>query len=167
MFVFMTNDLIKQLGYANLDARLKRISDSMSHSLRAMYRELDIKTEPNWYLVLLIVNEQPNASVMEIAAKLKFTHQSVINMTKKMVQNGYLQSKKDAVDKRKTVFKLTQKAEDNFPLFTHIWEIGKNVIYNLLNQNTEIMKHLELLEANLEEASFGQRIAEELKKQNQ
>nr|WP_299071834.1 MarR family transcriptional regulator [uncultured Allomuricauda sp.] len=158
----MDNDLVKQLGYANLDTRLKRISDKMSHSLRAMYRDLDMDTEPNWYLVLWIVNNQPNVSVMEIAKRLKFTHQSVMTMTNKMINKGYLKSEKDFIDKRKTIFKLTQKAEDSLPLFTQIWEIGKKVTLELLNENTEIMKHLEQLEINLEKASFGERIANEL-----
>lgn len=158
----MHHDLVRQLGYANLDTRLKRISDKMSHSLRAMYRDLDMDTEPNWYLVLWIVNEQPDVSVMEIASRLKFTHQSVITMTHKMTQNGYLLRTKDAADKRKTIFRLTKKAQDKLPLFTEIWEIGKKVTFELLDQNTEIMKHLEALESNLEHKSFGQRITEEL-----
>ena len=159
----MGDDLVRALGYANLDTRLKRISDRMSHSLRSMYKELGIDVEPNWYLVLLIVKEQPNSSVMEIAEKLKFTHQSVINMTNKMIGKDYLISEKDSEDKRKTVFRLTEKAKSNFPLFHRIWEIGKTVIYELLNGKTEIIEHLELLEINLEEASFGQRIAQQLK----
>ena len=158
----MDNDLVKQLGYANLDTRLKRISDKMSHSLRAMYRDLDMDTEPNWYLVLWIVNNQPNVSVMEIAKRLKFTHQSVMTMTNKMINKGYLKSEKDFIDKRRTIFKLTQKAEDSLPLFTQIWEIGKKVTLELLNENIEIMKHLEQLEINLEKASFGERIVNEL-----
>ncbi len=162
----MDNDLIRQLGYANLDTRLKRISDKMSHSLRAMYREFQMDTEPNWYLVLWIVNEQPNISVMEIAARLKFTHQSVIVMTHKMIKKDYLESEKDSIDKRKTIFRLTKKAEEKLPLFTQIWEIGKKVTLELLNENTEIMHHLEELEANLDRASFGQRISNELKKIN-
>lgn len=158
----MEDDLIRQLGYANLDTRLKRISDKMSHSLRSMYRNLKIDTEPNWYLVLWIVSERPNISVMEIASRLKFTHQSVMSMTNKMIEKGYLQSLKDPFDKRKTIFNLTKKAEDAMPLFTKIWEIGKKVTLDLLNENTEIMQHLEQLEANLEKASFGERIANEL-----
>lgn len=161
----MDEDIIRQLGYANLDTRLKRISDQMSHSLRAMYRALEMDTEPNWYLVLWIVNEQPNVSVMEIASRLKFTHQSVITMTHKMINKGYLSSEKDPVDRRKTIFKLTQKAKDTFPLFTRIWEIGKKVTLELLNQNTELMQHLEVLETNLEHLSFGERIAHELKEE--
>lgn len=162
----MDNDLVRHLGYANLDTRLKRISDKMSHSLRAMYHDLDMDTEPNWYLVLWIVNEEPNVSVMEIAVRLKFTHQSVMTITSKMISKGYLLSEKDSIDKRKTIFKLTKKAEDNLPLFTQIWKIGKKVMLELLEQNTEIMQHLERLELNLEQASFGQRIANELNQNN-
>lgn len=161
----MEEDLIKKLGYANLDTRLKRISDNMTHSLRAMYRQLEIDTEPIWYLVLIIVNEKPNVSVMEIAERLKFTHQSVMIMTNKMISRGYLQRSKDSIDKRKTIFKLTKKASENLPLFTKIWEIGKSVTLELLDNNIEIMEHLDRLERNLQEASFGNRIAQELKKQ--
>ena len=100
----MSKDLVKKLGYANLDTRLKRISDHMSHSLRSMYRNLKMDTEPNWYLVLFIVKEKPNVSVMEIAERLKFTHQSVMTMTNKMIAKGYLKSEKDTVDKRKNHF---------------------------------------------------------------
>lgn len=159
----MQDDLIRQLGYANLDTRLKRISDKMSHSLRAMYRSLSMDTEPNWYLILFIVKEHPKVSVMEIANKLKFTHQSVINMTNKMIVKGYLDSAKDPVDKRKTVFKLTKKAVDNLPQFTKIWEVGKEVMFDLLDQQIAIMNHLEILELNLEIESFGERIANRIK----
>lgn len=158
----MNQDLIRQLGYANLDTRLKRISDKMTHSLRAMYKELHIDVEPSWYLVLLIVKSCPNSSVMEIAKKLKFTHQSVNTMTDKMITKEYLTKTKDSVDKRKTVFKLTKKAEENFPLFQEIWEIGKKVIFELLNEDVLIIEHLEVLESNLENNSFGNRIIEKI-----
>ena len=138
----------------------------MSHSLRAMYRELEMDTEPNWYLVLWIVQEQPNVSVMEIASRLKFTHQSVITMTNKMIKKDYLHSEKDISDKRKTIFNLTSKAIKQMPLFTKIWEIGKVVTLELLDKNTAIMHHLESLEKNLEEASFGERIAKRLNSTN-
>jgi len=158
----MNQDLIRQLGYANLDTRLKRISDKMTHSLRAMYKELNIDVEPSWYLVLLIVKSCPNSSIMEIANKLKFTHQSINTMTNKMITKDYLIKAKDSVDKRKTVFNLTKKAHENLPLFTKIWEIGKEVTFELLNEDVLIIEHLEVLESNLEDNSFGNRIIEKI-----
>lgn len=159
----MDNDLIRNMGYANLDTRLKRISDKMSHSIRLMYKQLNIDIEPNWYLVLFLVEESPNISVMEIADRLRFTHQSVINMTNKMIANGYLKSSKDKKDKRKTVFQLTSKAQEKLPLLKKIWEYGKVAIFEMLNKDISIIKHLEVLESNLEQLSFGERMLEKLK----
>ena len=158
----MSDELIRQLGYSILDTRLKRISDKMSHSTRAMYKALGIDIEPSWYLVLTIVRESPSISVMEIAKKLRFTHQSIISMTDKMVSNGYLEKSKDVIDKRKTVFKVTQKAIEGFPKIQKIWDVGTEVIFELLNQDTSITHHLEVLESNLETASFGERIINKL-----
>ncbi|TDQ23890.1 MarR family transcriptional regulator [Tenacibaculum caenipelagi] len=156
----MNNDLVREMGYIALATRLKRISDKMTHSTRLMYRNLNIDIEPNWYLVLIIVQQNPNISVMEIAESLGFTHQSVITMTNKMIKKEYLQASKDEKDKRKTVFNLNQKAIEILPKIEQIWGYGKEVIYELLNEDISIIEHLEVLESNLEKASFGERILE-------
>lgn len=156
----MRNDLIREMGYLALATRLKRISDKMTHSTRLMYRNLNIDIEPNWYLVLIIVKQNPNVSVMSIAKSLGFTHQSVITITNKMVKKDYLQVSKDENDKRKTIFNLTQKTNKILPKIEQIWDYGKEVIYELLNENISIIEHLEVLESNLEKASFGERILE-------
>lgn len=156
----MRNDLVREMGYLALATRLKRISDKMTHSTRLMYRNLNIDIEPNWYLVLIIVKQNPNVSVMNIAKSLGFTHQSVITITNKMVKKDYLQVSKDENDKRKTIFNLTQKANKILPKIEQIWDSGKEVIYELLNENISIIEHLEVLESNLEKASFGERILE-------
>lgn len=161
----MDNDLIRQMGYITLATRLKRISDKMSHSARLMYKSLNIDIEPNWYLVLKIAEETPNISVMEIADKLGFTHQSVITMANKMVKNDYLISSKDKIDRRKTVYILTKKATNTLPEIKEIWAIGKEVIFDILNEDISIINHLETIESNLETSSFGERIL--MKKNNE
>ena len=158
----MDNDIVHEMGYVALATRLKRISDKMNHSTRLMFKNLNMDIEPNWYLVLILVEKKPNISVMEIAEKLNFTHQSVITMTTKMVKRNYLQNSKDIKDKRKTIFNLTSKAIEILPEISKIWEIGKDVIYELLNGDTIITKYLEILESNLDEKSFGQRVINKL-----
>ncbi len=154
----MQNDLVRKMGYIALATRLKRISDKMSHSARLMYKTLGIDVEPNWYLVLKIVEETPDVSVMEIASSLGFTHQSVFTMTKKMIANGYLLSSKDKADKRKTIFKLTEKAHTALPEIHEIWQVGREVIFEILDEDIAIIQHLETIESNLEQKSFGERI---------
>ncbi len=158
----MNNDLIHEMGYIALATRLKRISDKMTYSTRLMYKKMDIDIEPNWYLVIILVKETPNISVMEIAKNLSFTHQSVITMTNKMMNKGYLQISKDIEDKRKTIFNITPKTVEILPQIVEVWKTGKKVIYDLLNGDTAITKHLEILESNLDEKSFGERIINKL-----
>ncbi len=54
----MDFDFIKELGYKALDSRLKRISDRMSHDVRKFYKEFGIDVEPNWYLVLMLLQKK-------------------------------------------------------------------------------------------------------------
>jgi len=158
----MTDDIIHKMGYIALATRLKRVSDKMTYSTRLMYKNLNIDIEPNWYLVLIIVKETPNISVMEIAKKLGFTHQSVITLTNKMVDKNYLKISKDTNDKRKTIFNISSKTTTKLPEIQQVWKKGKEVIYELLNGDIEIIKHLEILESNLEKVSFGERIINKL-----
>ncbi len=159
---YMYTDLVREMGYIALATRLKRISDKMTYSTRLMYKKINIDIEPNWYLVLIIVKENPNISVMEIAKYLGFAHQSIITITNKMVEKEYLQVSKDKKDKRKTIFNLTKKAYVILPKIQKIWEYGKEVIYEILNEDISITKHLEILESNIEETSFGERIIKKI-----
>ncbi|WP_103068391.1 MarR family winged helix-turn-helix transcriptional regulator [Aquimarina sediminis] len=159
----MTEDIVNELGFMALGTRLKRISDRMNHSSRMMYKKLNIDFEPNWYLILLVVEKKPGTSVMEIAASLGFAHQTIMVMTNKMVKKEYLQVSKDDKDRRKTIFHLTEKASEILPQIKQIWEVGKKVIYELLEEDLTIIKHIQVLEQNLEELSFGDRIVNKLK----
>ncbi len=162
----MNADIIDEMGYTALATRLKRISDKMTHSTRLMYKKLDIDIEPNWYLILVIVEQTPNVSVMEIAKKVGFTHQSVQVITSKMLKNDYLRITKDAKDRRKTIFNITEKSTKMLPEIERIWKAGKVAIYELLNENTEIISHLQTLETNLNKSSFGERIIDKLEHKN-
>lgn len=150
------------MGLIALATRLKRISDKMAFSTRAMYKQLKIDIEPNWYLVLSLVREKPGIAVMDIAQQLGFMHQSVITMTDKMVKRDYLESWKDPDDRRRTVFQLTSKAERILPQIEHIWAIGEQVLWELVNEDPSMLHHLDVLEENLQAASFGDRILHKL-----
>ena len=163
----MADDLIKRMGYIALATRLKRISDKMTHSTRLLYKTLDMDIEPNWYLILYLVKETPDISVMEIASSLGFTHQSILSMTNKMFSQDYLTHAKDKTDKRKTVFRITEKAITKLPEIERIWAIGKEVIYEVLNEDTTITAHLDVLEAKLATMSFGERIIEKINLKNE
>jgi DNA-binding MarR family transcriptional regulator len=160
----MQQDIIQQLGYIALPSRLKRISDKMAHSARQMYRQLGMDVEPNWYPVLLLVKDQPGISVTELAAQLKFTHQSVMALTQKMSRKGYLKSGKDKIDARKLVFKLSRKGREVLPQVEAVWAAGQRALDDMLHGDTQLMQYLDRLEAEMEAEGFGERIMGHLEK---
>ena len=78
------------------------------------------------------------------------------------MHKGYLQISKDTEDKRKTIFNITPKTVATLPQIEEVWKTGKEVIYEVLNGDTTITKHLEILESNLDAISFGERILTKL-----
>ncbi|MCB0634041.1 MAG: MarR family transcriptional regulator [Saprospiraceae bacterium] len=159
----MQQDIIQRLGYIALPSRLKRISDKLAHSARQMYRQLGMDIEPNWYPVLLLVQDQPGISVTELAAQLKFTHQSVMALTRKMINTGYLKAGKDSSDGRKLVFQLSRKGREILPKVAAVWDAGRRALEDMLHGDTGIMTYLDRLEAEMEEEGFGERIIGHMK----
>ena len=155
----MENDLIKELEYMGLAPWLKRISDTMVHSGRQMYKSLGFDIEPNWHTIFLLLEKHGTLSVTEIAGKLKFAHPSIISIVEKMRANGYLESYTNPDDKRKQQYKLTEKAVENLPKYKELWLCGVKGIQELFNFDI-LSNELEKLEDALTEKSFKDRTLE-------
>lgn len=157
----MDEDILKELGYLSLASRLKRISDNMIHSGRQMYKDLGYDIEPNWFLVFLTLERHEALPVTEIAAKLRFSHPSVITIINKMTKAGYVESRKCSEDGRKQWLSLTEKARKQLPLYKKVWEAGTHGLEKML-AGFDLLKTLDHLETQLEEQSFRQRTFDEL-----
>jgi len=119
------NDFIKELGYLGFTMRLKRISDAMMHEGRRLYSELDVDIEPNWYVIFKLLKSRGEMSVMDISESIMMAHPSVIAITNKMIDRGYLVSKKDKIDSRKRVLNLSARAVKMLPEYEKIWKAGE------------------------------------------
>lgn len=160
----MERDFIKKLGYRALDNRLKRISDRMSHDTRKFFKQIDIDVEPSWHLVFKLLRENEMLTMVEIAEQLGYTHPSMVAMLKKMTAKGYIISEKDTADKRKQNIKLTHKSLDLLPELEQIWNSCENAIYEMLNKDLSVIKHLDEIEAALKAIPFNERFYNEYHK---
>lgn len=158
----MEEDFVKELGYLSLASRLKRISDTMIHSGRQMYKELHWDIEPNWFLVFLALEKYGSLSVTDIANKLQFSHPSVITIVNKMTKAGYVESSKCAEDGRRQWITLTDKAKQRFPEFRKVWEAGTKGIENMMAGH-DILHTLDHIETQLSKHSFKERTLNEYK----
>ncbi|MEE1944206.1 MarR family winged helix-turn-helix transcriptional regulator [Pedobacter sp. KR3-3] len=157
----MESDIIKAMGYKALDSRLKRISDRMSHDVRRFYKEIGIDIEPNWYLVFMLLQEMGEVPITAIAEPLGYTHPSVAIIVKKMADKGYLQLKKDNVDKRKQMVSLSDKALEMLPQLSKIWESCERAILKMLDGDLAILSYLDGIDLALKTSSFQQRYKQE------
>ncbi|HAA19984.1 MAG TPA: MarR family transcriptional regulator [Cytophagales bacterium] len=157
-------DYIKDLGYRALDSRFKRISDRMAHDIRKVYREQGLEIEPNWYLILLLLKENGQLSIAQIAERLGYAHPTMAILVKKMVAKGFLATQADAQDKRKQQISLSSKAKNMLPQLEEIWARCDEAILQILGNDLQILPLLDAMEARLGSQSFYQRFQDELSK---
>ena len=156
----MEDDFLRKLGYLALATRLKRVSDRMIHSGRAMYKELGIDIEPNWYMIFRLLDQEKMLTVTEIAQRLYFSHPSVIGIVNKMIRNGYLESQPCNEDGRRQLLSLSAKAKEALPQFEQLWKAGITGVEKMI-KDLELLPLLDQLEDRLAQADFMERTLNE------
>ncbi|CAL2105565.1 Winged helix DNA-binding protein [Tenacibaculum sp. 190524A02b] len=149
-------DYLKEIEFAGVTARLKRISDTLMHDARRVYEYLNLSIEPNWHLVFLLLKKEKQLAVTEISAKLNFSHPAIINIIKKMKSKGYIISSTDTKDSRRQIIQLSKKAMQELPKLENEWDEIQLVVSQIFD--TEFLEKLATVEANISEASMLKRL---------
>lgn len=122
------NDFPRELRTLGLTVRLRRVADAIIHDARRLYRELGIDIEPNWHIVLLLIERHPGIGVAEIARRLGMSHPSVSTLVGQIAERGYLDITDDPSDGRRRAVSLTRKAKRILPRLKRIWDAGGGAI---------------------------------------
>ncbi len=153
-------DFVQDLSYLGVTARLKRLSDVFSASIRDYYQHYRIDLEPSWHLVLLYVESVEHCSLKELAEALSYSQPAVTKLVGGMTKKNYLTIDSDTTDKRKKVISLTDKARSKMPLFKGVWESGARAVEQMLDSNPHFLDSLMLLEKAFDDHSFKLRALE-------
>ncbi len=154
-------DFVRRLGPLGLTMRLRRIVDRMVSDARLLYRELGLDIEPNWHAVLLLVNEQPNIGIAEIARQLGIAHPSASVLVKQLEQRGYLRRKNDSADGRRQVLNLTPAAKKKLPELIQVWEAAEQAIQLAIDESgQDVIAAIDAYERSVAATSFRQRTKE-------
>ncbi|REJ77829.1 MAG: GNAT family N-acetyltransferase [Acidobacteria bacterium] len=159
----MDKDFLTDLGFLGFVTRLKRISDTMLHDGRSLYKELGMDIEPNWYVIFRLLESKGEMTVTEIADEIGFAHPSVISIINRMQKAGYVESRQCGDDSRRRLLSLTEKAKFGMPEFERVWKAGVAGTKNLL-RDVQALEFLELLENRIKERGFKERTLEALEK---
>lgn len=156
-------DFVKELNYLGFTMRLKRISDAMMHEGRRLYSDLDVDIEPNWYVIFKLLKSRGAMSVTDIAESIMMAHPSVITITNKMINAGYLFSEKDKTDSRKRVLDLSSRAIKKLPEYEKIWAAGEKGIEEAL-EGLNALEFVSELEDKFFNMGFKERTLTQLDK---
>ena len=159
----MEKDFLKELEFLGVTARLKRLSDVLSYSIKELYKANGIDIEPSWHLVFLMLKRQNKSTMTEIADALNLSQAATTKMITRMTKKGYVVVLKDEHDSRKKILQLSEKANTELPKFEKIWDAGQKSIREILEPNMEFFKYLEEFETQINNKSFKDRAIEHLK----
>lgn len=157
------NDFIKELGYLGFTTRLKRISDALMHDGRRLYKSLEVEIEPNWFVIFKLLESNKKMTVTEIADSVKMAHPSVITITNKMLEKGFLISEKCNNDSRKRELSLSKKSIKNLPKYEKIWNAGIKAMEDVL-KDIKGLEFIEAIEDKFQDKGFKNRTLKLLNK---
>lgn len=103
------NDFVRQQGPAYLAHLLRRLSDELVRGADAWYPEVGVTAPPRTTSTLLALDEHGPLGVTEISALLRQSHPLVINWIKQLQDHGFVETRADADDRRRTVVAPTAK----------------------------------------------------------
>ena len=158
----MKEDFLKELEFLGLTARLKRLSDNLSYSIKELYKVEAVDIEPSWHLVFLILLKEEEVTMTEIADALRFSQPAMTKMITRMKNKGYVDLVNSEKDNRKKIIKLTKRARDEMPRFERIWDAGQKSIREILESNMDFFSSLEEFENQIKIKSFKVRALEKL-----
>ncbi len=156
----MGHDLLRELRYLGITARIKRLSDGLSCSIKELYREKGVNIEPSWHLVFLALKRRETATMTELAAALQLSQPAITKMIRRMIERGYLDAVEDGRDGRKKQLRLSEKAIDELPRLEAIWDAGQKAIEQMLETNQAFFVALDKLERQVRRKSFKTRALE-------
>lgn len=159
----MKNDFLRELEFLGITARLKRLSDAISYSIKDLYKSQDLDIEPSWHLVFLILKNEKEVSLTEIADALNFSQPAMTKMITRMKNKGYVEISISGKDTRKKLIFLSKKAKKELPKFEKIWDAGQKSIRQILKDNMDFFSNLEEFENQILLKSFKDRALENLK----
>jgi len=102
-------DFIRRQGPAYLAHLLRRLSDELVRGADAWSPEVGVTAPPRTTSTLLALDEHGPLGVTEISTLLRQSHPLVINWIKKLQGQGFVKTRVDKGDRRRTVVALTAK----------------------------------------------------------
>lgn len=160
-------DFIQQLGIVALASRLKRLTERMLKEGDKVYISQKIPFQPRWFTTYSLLSQSSKPlSVTEIAETVGLSHPAVIQITRDMIKQGILITRKDPLDGRRRLLTLSLKGKKLLPRLETIWLHFEEATREIFDEvGFDFLAAIEQLERSFERQEMGNRIISRIKKQ--
>ena len=124
---------IEELGELFLGTRLKRLSDHLYDEVDKIYKRHNIELSSRITAIIFLLYQDGDAAITEIADALGITHPAVNQMSKKLSQQGYIDTRPDEKDERRRLLSLTPSGKELVQQLVPIWENLQYCLDDMLN----------------------------------
>ncbi|MDH7445438.1 MarR family winged helix-turn-helix transcriptional regulator [Aquimarina sp. 2201CG14-23] len=155
---------LQQLGELGLGSRLNRLSEYLMKETQVIYNTLGIDFDPYLFPIFKIIADQNNTTTSTIQEQLQYTQPAITQAIKKLLTKGLIKFRIDKTDKRKKLFRLSQKGKETHLQLVPVWSvIDTHVKWLTEGSSNSLTRHLTHFENQLKEKALSQRILENLK----
>ncbi len=155
----MERNILEELGSLALATRLKNLSERLARDVGQVYKESAFDFEPRWFAMIYALKEGEELAVTELSVMLKQTHPAVNQVANVLVEKGLVGERKDSLDQRKRLLKLSAKGQELVLKMSKTWEQIKMANDELLNEAaSELLSNLDSVESALDEKSMFERV---------
>ena len=151
------NDFLKEIKYLGITARIKRLNDALTYSIKDLYRLQNMDIEPSWHLILLLLKKEKQLSLVELSKQLQISQPAITKVIKKMIIKGYVKQTISISDNRVKIIELTAKSNQAFPKWEKIWDAGQKAVAEILEGNERFFEVFEAFENENAKQSFKER----------
>lgn len=155
---------MEDLGALFLSSRLKRLSDSLYDEVDKIYGEQSIELNSRWTAILFLLHVNGDSAITQLADYMGQTHPAISQLSRKLLQVGYIENKPDKEDERRRLLGLTQKGRQLIDTLQPIWE----ELRVCLNERIDACEH-DLLKAivNMESKNHELPLSEQVLQRQQ
>ncbi|MFH6994999.1 MarR family winged helix-turn-helix transcriptional regulator [Flavobacterium sp. FlaQc-48] len=158
-------NIIDESGILALSTRLQRLSEQLRKDGALFYKSYGIDFEPKWFPVIYTLHHKEVLSVVEIANEIGYTHPSTISLLKELEKQKLIRSKKDKIDERKRLIRLTAKGQELIEKMKPVWDVMSSVLNEITDNQNNLLQAINEAENKIMHQSFLQR-AMQLKSEN-
>ena len=161
-------DVMSELGVLALGSRLKRLSDTLAQDVSRMYQSVDAGFEPRWFPVFVYLYRQGPTSITELAKGLGVSHPGINRTANELIDTRLVAPYRDRKDKRKRVLALTSLGREKYQKLEPVWRAVRQAMQSAVDEGGgEFLQQLTRLECSLQEQSFLDRFADQVRSQSE